>query len=215
MPPANRPESGFFFATARDSQYSYCSSGGPEQPMHDRDTIAHELKTLEDGQKELEILYEQYFAGIEKREPLKTRENLALRLRRFANRRIMQTDLRFRYQNLATRFHSYTGYWDRILRLMDEGRYSRHLHHSSQVAASEQPENAAAGLDNDVDRLYQQMLEARRMSNNGLAIPDRQQIASFLERQKEKIREKFGDREVEFRVVTEDGKAKIKVRAKS
>lgn len=183
--------------------------------MHDRKTIDHELSALEQGQRELEILYEQYFAGIEKREPVKAREDLAVRLRRFANRRIVQTDLRFRYQNLATRFHSYSSYWDRILRLMDEGRYSRHLHQSPQATTNARTQDAAASGRDEIDGLYQQMLEARKMSNEGIAIPNRQQIADFLERQKEKIREKFGDREVEFRVVTEDGKPKIKIRAKS
>lgn len=183
--------------------------------MHERGTIAHELRLLEEGQRELEILYEQYFAGIEKREPLKARENLALRLRRFANRRIMQTDLRFRYQNLATRFHSYSGYWDRILRLMDEGRYPRHLHQSPLSTPPGHTELAASAVSDEIDRLYQQMLEARRMSNDRIVIPNRQQIADFLSRQKEKIRERFGDREVEFSVTTEDGKPKIKVRAKS
>jgi hypothetical protein len=71
-----------------------------------------------------------------------------------------------------------------------------------------------AGND-EVETLYRQLQEAGQMTKTGFAIPDRQQIATFLERQKEKIREKFGDREVEFRVVTEDGKPKIKVRAKS
>jgi hypothetical protein len=40
-------------------------------------------------------------------------------------------------------------------------------------------------------------------------------VAAFLEKQKDKIQEKFGDRKVEFRVVIEDGKPKIKVRPKN
>jgi hypothetical protein len=183
--------------------------------MNDRDAIAHELNALEQDQKDLVILYEQYFAGIEKREPVKARENLAIRLRRFASRRIMQTDLRFKYQNLATRFHSYSGYWDRILRLMDEGRYARHLHHAPGAAAMHPAEAAVPPAVDEIDAIYRQFLEARQTNDNVTVIPDRQQIAAFLERQKEKIQEKFGDRQVEFRVETVDGKPKIKVRAKS
>jgi len=179
--------------------------------MNDRDAIERELTHIEQDQRELEILYEQYFAGVEKREPVKPREDLTRRLRRFANRRIMQTDLRFRYQNLATRFHSYTGYWDRILRLMDEGRYVRQTHKAPSTA----PKELRPGSGDEVDRLYNQLLAARQANQAEGGIPDRQQLATFLERQREKIREKFGDREVEFRVVTEDGKPKIKVRAKS
>lgn len=183
--------------------------------MHDRDTIDRELSALEQSQRELEILYEQYFAGIEKREPVKMRENLALRLRRFSNRRIMQTDLRFRYQSLATRYHSYSGHWDRILRQMDEGRYPRHLQRVAAAPPDRLDVPAAPKELDEVESVYRQMLEINRQVNGGMPLPDRQQIASFLARQKEKIREKFGDRDVEFRVVTEDGKPKIKVRAKS
>jgi hypothetical protein len=74
---------------------------------------------------------------------------------------------------------------------------------------------AVPAAADEVDSIYRQLLEARRMSNDRMAIPDRGQIVAFLERQKAKIREKFGDREVEFLVATEDGKPKIKVRAKS
>ena len=183
--------------------------------MHDRDAIAHELNALEQDQKELVILYEQYFAGIEKREPVKARENLAIRLRRFASRRIMQTDLRFRYQSLATRYHSYSGHWDRILRLIDEGRYARHLHPAPDAAAMQPAEAVVPPAGGEIDAIYRHLLEACRMNKTRFAIPDRQQIAAFLERQKDKIREKFGDRQVEFRVETVDGKPKIKVRAKS
>ena len=93
--------------------------------MNERSDIGRILAHLEQLMKELEIAFEQYFAGVEKRAPLKERELMAQRLRQFASRHIVQTDLRFRYQNLATRFHSYCAYWDRILRLIEEGRYSR------------------------------------------------------------------------------------------
>jgi hypothetical protein len=66
----------------------------------------------------------------------------------------------------------------------------------------------------EIYTLYQQLLEARQLSNCEIPIPSPQQFVAFLERQKEKIREKFGDREVVFRVETEGGIPKIKVRAK-
>lgn len=178
--------------------------------MNDRDAIERELGGIEQKQRELEILYEQYFAGVEKREPVKLREAVGRRLRHFANRRIMQTDLRFRYQGLATRHHSYTGYWDRILRLIDEGRYVRQKSHLKPSAEAV----AAVPVLDEVDLLYRELLAARQALAQPGPPPERQQVAAFLEKQREKIREKFGDREVEFRVVAEDGKPKIRVRAK-
>jgi hypothetical protein len=188
--------------------------------MNERNIFARELEGIEAELRDLHTLYEQYFAGVEKREPVKKRESVAQRLRRFANRRIQQTDLRFRYQNLATRFQSYSGYWDRILRLMDEGRYSRHLHKvqglSSVTAApaADQPAVAAAPVD-EAESIFRQLQQARATCKLDPATLNRQQVEAFLEKQKEAIRQRFGDRPVDFRVVIEDGKPKVKVRPRT
>ena len=55
--------------------------------------------------KELEVRYEQYFAGIERREPYNERRNLARRLRQFTNRAIVWTELKFRYQGAGLKIH--------------------------------------------------------------------------------------------------------------
>ncbi len=182
--------------------------------MLEREDIARELNAIELQMKELEILYEQYFAGVEKREPLKLRQDLTVRLRRFANRRIIQTNLRFRYQNLATRFCSYAGHWDRILRLMDEGRniFQTHGKAPNGTAATVLAE-VPPPLD-EVDAVYRDLLRAHSTSRLSGPAPNREKVARFLEQQKGKIRERFGDRAVEFRVELEAGRPKIKVRAK-
>jgi hypothetical protein len=183
--------------------------------MNDRELISGALAKIEQEMKELEIRFEQYFAGVEKRAPIQEREKLATLLRRFVNRRIIQTDLRFKSQNLATRFHSYCGYWDRILRLMDEGRYVRQAPRGVGTGAGKQEKQALTGTTaTGIDAVYRDLLEARKACGIEGAIPSRQQIVAFLERQKTTLREKFGDREVEFRVVTEDGKPKIRARAR-
>lgn len=186
--------------------------------MDERTTFARELDGIEHELRDLHILYEQYFAGIEKREPVKKREAVSQRLRRFANRRIQQTDLRFRYQNLATRFQSYVGYWDRILRLMEEGRYTRQLQKIKDVPpvaaaapAAEIPCAAPAPLD-ETETIFRQLQQARESCRMDPATISRQQVEAFMEKQKEAIRQRFGDRPVDFRVVIEDGKPKVKVR---
>ena len=44
--------------------------------QEDRNYFERELKSIEQAMRALEISYEQYFAGIEKREPLQNREKL-------------------------------------------------------------------------------------------------------------------------------------------
>lgn len=185
----------------------------------ERKRVANELNNMELVMKNLEITYEQYFSGIEKREPMKTREELTRRMRQFANRRITQTDLRYKYQNLATRFHSYSGYWGRILRLMDEGKYHRPTATGTKpvgIGNQQKLETAATpGGNGQVDSVYDDLMAARKSCNIGGKAPDKNQIASMLEKQKVKIREKFGDRKVVFKVETRDGKPRIVVKAKN
>jgi hypothetical protein len=185
--------------------------------MSERRDTGRIISDLELQLKELVIAYEQYFAGVEKREPILDRETLGKRLRHFTNRRIIQTDLRYRFQNLATRFHVHCGYWDRTLRLIEEGRYHRQLGHRPKAppapaAATPLPAEHPAA-DTEFDTIFGKLVAAHQACN--LQIPARHQVEEFLSRQKEKIREKFGDREVEYRVETEGGKPRLKVRAKT
>lgn len=182
--------------------------------MPERQILLRALDSIGEDLRELEILYERYFSGMEKREPLRKRENLQKRLRQFVNRRIMQTDLRFRYESLAARYHSYCGYWDRILRLMDEGRYERHIGTKTPINQPTSEQQAANGQSEN-ETAYQQMLKAHQECNLGRPAPSRKQFDSYLAKQRSALTEKFGGREIEFRVVTEDGKPRIKARAKT
>lgn len=179
--------------------------------MPERQILLRALDSIGEDLRELEILYERYFSGMEKREPLRKRENLQKRLRQFVNRRIMQTDLRFRYESLAARYHSYCGYWDRILRLMDEGRYERHIGAKTAIIQTAAAQQDANGQN---ETAYQQMLKAHQECNIGRPAPSRKQFDSYLARQRSALTEKFGGCEIEFRVVTEDGKPRIKARPK-
>jgi hypothetical protein len=179
--------------------------------MPERQILLRALDNIGVDLRELEILYERYFSGMEKREPLRQREALQKRLRQFVNRRIMKTDLRFRYESLAARYHTYTSYWDRILRLMDEGRYERHTG-TLRPTPPINPEKASRQNENETT--YQQMLQAHQKCSLNRPAPSRQQFDAYLAKQRSALADKFGSQEIEFRVVTEKGKPKITARPK-
>ena len=187
--------------------------------MDDRRKIGQVLTDIQSEMKELEIRYEQYFAGVEKREPQRIRTDLARRIRHFSNRPIFQTDIKFRYQGLASRFYSYSQYWDRILRLMDEGKYHRHL---AQKPAPKkltelktlQPPNSPLISEDETDSLLAAITAARHKCGQVGPAPTREKVDQFLADQKQKILEKYGDRPVEFIVDSSSGKTEIKVRFK-
>ncbi len=185
--------------------------------MQERRIFDQDLNEIQLGMKELEIRYEQYFAGVEKREPQRDRVALAKRIRHFKNRPIFQTDIKFRYQGLASRFYSYSQYWDRILRLMDEGKYHRHLSNKPtatklpELAKPQMAETTTAPAD-EAGRLLLALTDARKKCGLHGRAPSHEKVDQFLAAQKQKVQQKFGDRPFEFIVDSSSGKPQIKVR---
>src|SRR6266540_286267 len=116
---------------------------------------------------ELVIKYEQYFLGTEKREPLKLLSDVEQLSRRYQNTKIVNSMLNFRYNTLVAKLSSYKQHWNRINRLIEDGKYSRdrfkaemHQHqHEKQVPAAPHKE---ASHDKDVEAVYRQFIEARK-----------------------------------------------------
>ena len=184
--------------------------------MNERRNLDHDLDQLQQQLKELEIAYEKYFAGVDKREPFRDRTELARRLRFYTNRRIVWTDLKFRYQGLLSRFMSYCQYWDRILRLIDEGKYSRHTAkiHQSSGKPDLLPVDAGTSSRKEIERLHLELQEARRSCGLSGDTPSLSKIAEFIETQREKIQSRYGDRPVAFSIDVSSGKPSIKVSLK-
>ena len=190
--------------------------------MDERRVLALELDEIQQQMKELEIRYEQYFAGVERREPFNERKNLARRIRQYTNRRIVWTDLKFRYQGIASRFMSYAQYWDRILRLIDEGKYHRHTAKLNTPKPPACPDLPPACPDlppaetgnGEAERLQKELADARAACGMSGSAPSAEKVAAFLDAQREKIRQRYGDKAVAFSIDTSDGKPRIKVSLK-
>jgi multidrug resistance efflux pump len=183
--------------------------------MDERHQLAQELDEIQQQVKELEIHYEQYFAGIEKREPYNERKNLSRRLLQLTNRHIVWADLRFRCQSITSRLMSYGQYWDRILRLIDEGKYHRH---TAKLGATSQksPSKRSKPVDpkSEAAKLQQELSQARKNSGLPGDGPSTEKVASFLASQREKIRARYGDKPVEFTIDASGEKPRIKVSLK-
>jgi hypothetical protein len=180
--------------------------------MDEKRDIARELDEIQQEVKELEIRYEQYFAGVERREPYNERKNLARRLRHFTNRHIVWTDMKFRYQSLASRFMSYGQYWDRILRLIDEGKYHRHMSKINPPAAKST--TVVLSPKEEASYLQKELSDARKALGLHSAAPSADSVEVFLAAQREKIRNRYGDRPVQFSIDTSGDKPRIKVSLK-
>jgi len=178
--------------------------------------IQEDIAFLEGSISELVVKYEQYFLGIEKREPLKLCEDIERFIRRYNTSTIVNTMMKFRFNTLAGKFSSYKQYWTRINRLIEEGKYSRDrfkmARHLSEGTLRPPTDLHEKKQENDVEIVFQHYLEARRKCNLPTDNISRDTMFSVIEKQRETLRSKHHCSDVEFRVVIENGAPKLKAR---
>ncbi|MGF1469723.1 MAG: MXAN_5187 C-terminal domain-containing protein [Sandaracinaceae bacterium] len=75
--------------------------------------------------KRLRALYEQWFQGIERTEPHIPRKDLDRLLMLLRKEKPRNTAARFRLQQLQARYNTYSTYWQRIARQIEEGTYAK------------------------------------------------------------------------------------------
>ena len=85
------------------------------------------LKDAETLLRRVRSLYEQWFAGIERQEPGVQRDELERLLVRLKAGPPRNTALRFRLNQVSQQYQTYTTYWKRISRQIEEGTYQRDL----------------------------------------------------------------------------------------
>lgn len=180
--------------------------------------IPEDIAQLELELRELIVKYEQYFFGIEKREPLRLLEAVERLARRYRNVSITNTMLRFKYDSLVASLSVHKQKWSRINRLIEEGKYERDrfkmaLHEAAPKKRSRQKSDGTS--PEQLERIYQEYRDARLACNLPVEKLSREMIAEAIERQRPAILKKYRCNEVNFVVVIENGKPRLKARPKS
>ena len=172
-----------------------------------------ELENLSRKLSQLKLAYEQYFLGSRPREPLMLRDEIQKAVIVYSNQPIQNTSLRFKFSSINSRYQACRRQWTETLRKIERGTYGRHRFraklHDREVA-SPPPEQIATS--NRRRELYDAYLEARRSCGQPVERLSPARLDAILDRQEAALRERFGDCGVKFRVVVEDGKAKLKAR---
>ena len=182
--------------------------------------IAEDLPQLEGMLGNLITRYEQYFIGLEKREPLQLMSEVEQLVRRYTNTPINNTMYKHKFTMLVAKFNTYREHWNRILRLIEDGKYTRDrfirdLHQrqaaeSSQTAGSSRSEAAQHSRGVDLYRVYKEFCEARKVCNMPVDNFSIDVVAATIKRQKPALVARLGTEDLIFRVVVENGKPKIK-----
>jgi hypothetical protein len=175
--------------------------------------VQEDIYLFEQCLNDLVVKYEQYFLGLEKREPLKLLDDVERQARKYATTKISNTMLKFRYNSLVAKFSSYRQYWGRITRLIEEGKYSRDRARMSRHAVlPPPPEPVSPPVSPEAERVYRDYLAARQACNLNNSTISPEKIADLIAQQKPLIQKRYGTDRITFAVVIEDGVPKIKAR---
>ena len=90
-----------------------------------KDAMELELAELDARIARLRVLYDQYFMGIERMEPTYLRSEVDKIFRRSQVLRRGSTVFKFRFRSLQRRYTAYRSYWDRVVRMIEDGQIRR------------------------------------------------------------------------------------------
>ena len=176
-------------------------------------TIEEELKILDHKLSQLKREYDQYFLGTRPRSPVLLAGEVRKLIARLSNTAIQNTGMKFKFSSICSRYQAFNRQWQETLRKIDQGTYERHqfkarLH--EREAPSAGPKSAPKGAKLDDPSVYESYVEARRACGQGIDNLSPAKLQAVLRKQEQTLRSRYGDSEIRFRVVVEDGKAKLK-----
>ena len=173
-----------------------------EAVTKDVDLLAKELETLR-------LSYDQYFLGLEKKPPTKQREKVIAIIRKYSGVVIQNVRAKFKFQQTIARYNTYTVLWDRVLREMEEGKYTRDVFRAKLHEEERGIKSKPTKVD-PVAALFAQYIETRKKNNESTQGLSLNSFQKTLQTQIETIKSKTKASGVRFQVTTEEGKTKIK-----
>ena len=100
------------------------------------------------------------------------------------------------------------------MRRIEQGTYTRHRFkadlHGREAAAARPAAAASNGSRADDPGIYTAYVEARQTCGQDVENLSPAKLRAVLREQEKSLRARFGDAEIRFSVVVEDGKAKLK-----
>jgi hypothetical protein len=186
------------------------------QPLP-QEKLAEELDAMDEAIVELQVLYEKYFLGIDRKPPERVRKQVSDRMRTLKTTYVKNTALKFRLHTLFAKLVSFERMWDRTLREIEEGTYHRDVFkaklHSNREERQKAAREQAASVhisDDKLRKLYETYVVARQRTGESVAGLTFDAVASKIRAQVPELLAKHRAKNVEFKVVIKGGKAVLK-----
>jgi len=183
------------------------------------DSQEEDIKILEIKIHQLKLDYEKYFLGTRPTEPSMARSEVQKTVIRFSNTRITNTALRFKFNSLNGRYQAFKRQWDATLRQIEAGTYKRHVFKADlhdrerEITPDAKPKRTSAtsdGQDPNIFETYRDAMLATGQDTSGLT-PAKLQKA--IANQEAALKKKLGCERVNFKVVVQGGKVRLKAAA--
>ena len=191
-----------------------------------------ELRVLEEALRRLNAEYDGFLYGTTSKPPITTRRHVEEMVRRLNASEDMSSAERYRFSTLQGRFSSLIERWDRLQGEKEAGRRPGLYGHfreasapgsgsapaarpnvSASASVQEERRGLAAG-DSD-QNLFERYVAAKRARGEDVSGYRLDGFLEGLERERRKVRERFGEEDIVFDVAERDGKVRLVARKKS
>jgi hypothetical protein len=187
-----------------------------------------DLDTLEHSIKKLQIEWEKFFGGVERKPPVDLAARVERLVRQVAGEELKNSGERFRYQTLTARYNTFNELWNKRLRAREEGRpvgihgaRAEHIAMERQLAVHPPPAPSAprgevrvADPSRDeaaVRSLFERFQAARKETGEGEGMKY-ESFQKIIAQQAARILNEKGASAVDFRLETKDGKVSLKAK---
>lgn len=198
-------------------------------------TVDEELNVLESQLRRLKIEYEIFFSNPQKKPPTDIEWKVLTLLRKFSDGGRMGFSQRFRYNEIAQRYAVYSDLWRKKARIREEGyrrpqdallsvqgvreeeHVAKHKAYGVHHVSSESPfvvhcADPSAESEN-VEKLFVALSAAKKKAGEEVS-GSLSSFKSFVQKKTQEIRQQHGCPQVEYTVEVQDGKVKLRARAK-
>ncbi len=190
--------------------------------------LEEELKQIAEGLRQLKVQYDRYFMGLDRIPPLRARADLERLIRDSRLGKSHKTGVKFRFRNMRQSLISNATRWDRIMRLIEEGKFKRDrsaLQGMGVRTIEDEPQQdapttrrdgarAEAGTEAPEDptrKVFETWQAAQSQLGNNANV-DYDRFRDKLERQKQEQISKHGYKDVAYAVRIKDGRVALVAR---
>jgi hypothetical protein len=168
-----------------------------------------ELEILSRKLMTLKLGYDQYFLGSRPREPAMLAEEVRKLVVVYSNEGIKNTAMRFKFNSIVSRYQAFRRQWTETLRKIEDGSYARHQFKADLHQRPAAPPDPVACAPQDRDDVYAAFVEARQACGQDVKNLSPNKLNQILDKQERELSKRYGDGQVRFKVVVENGRAKL------